>query len=290
MPSKIMRGRREGRVSADTHGPRAKKMHGAGTTGIAGYPGLPCANGFNGFLRALPGDQTLLSPSPARRESVFANLAPALGRQDHTTSPSAAARARPAQLPRPSQPATQRIVTTRTPLCMRRDASREDTVWPRGEAEYFSRYDWTSGIALKRREKFDFWRRRFGAIFATSRNAAGTKPNALCLTGKSPRRRAPTSPSSLRAQAKQSRDRAAGESLDCFVASAPRNDGERPMPSHSSHAPPVPATAAATTHLTRHPMARPARRRRENHAAAVACQARSPLSAARKTSLRPSCW
>ena len=170
MPSKIMRGRREGRVSADTRGPRAKKMHGAGTTGIAGYPGLPCANGFNGFLRALPGDQTLLSPSPARRESVFANLAPALGRQDHTTSPSAAARARPAQLPRPSQPATQRIVTTRTPLCMRRDASREDTVWPRGEAEYFSRYDWTSGIALKRREKFDFWRRDFECFSAASCN------------------------------------------------------------------------------------------------------------------------
>jgi hypothetical protein len=156
MPSKIMRGRREGRVSADTHGPRAKKMHGAGTTGIAGYPGLPCANGFNGFLRALPGDQTLLSPSPARRESVFANLAPALGRQDHTTSPSAAARARPAQLPRPSQPATQRIVTTRTPLCMRRDARREDTGLNKGEAEYFSREIWTGRVALKRLENFVF--------------------------------------------------------------------------------------------------------------------------------------
>src|SRR6266849_757325 len=47
-------------------------------------------NGFNGFLRALPGDRALLPPSLARRGSVFANLAPASGRQDHTTSPSAA--------------------------------------------------------------------------------------------------------------------------------------------------------------------------------------------------------
>jgi hypothetical protein len=44
-------------------------------------------NGFNGFLRALPGDRALLPPSPADHS---ANLTPASGRQDHTTSPSAA--------------------------------------------------------------------------------------------------------------------------------------------------------------------------------------------------------
>src|SRR5713226_2760347 len=43
-------------------------------------------NGFNGFLRALPGDRALLSPSPANKS---ANLTPASRRQDHTTSPSA---------------------------------------------------------------------------------------------------------------------------------------------------------------------------------------------------------
>ncbi len=46
-------------------------------------------NGFNGFLRALPGDRAWLPPSPVRRESVFTTLAPALERQNHTTSPSA---------------------------------------------------------------------------------------------------------------------------------------------------------------------------------------------------------
>jgi hypothetical protein len=44
-------------------------------------------NGFNGFLRALPGDRACLPPSSAELSS--ADLTPASGRQDHTTSPSA---------------------------------------------------------------------------------------------------------------------------------------------------------------------------------------------------------
>ena len=46
-------------------------------------------NGFNGFLRALPGDQACLTPSSAL---LIADLTPASGRQNHTTSPSASAR------------------------------------------------------------------------------------------------------------------------------------------------------------------------------------------------------
>jgi len=44
-------------------------------------------NGFNGLLRALPGDRAFLSPSSAGL--CPANLTPASRRQDHTTSPSA---------------------------------------------------------------------------------------------------------------------------------------------------------------------------------------------------------
>src|SRR6202012_2336392 len=43
---------------------------------------LSLRDGFNGFLRALPGEPGLLSPSSSQ-------CAPASGRQDHTTSPSA---------------------------------------------------------------------------------------------------------------------------------------------------------------------------------------------------------
>jgi hypothetical protein len=32
--------------------------------GYTGSPGIPARNGFNGFLRALPGDRAWLSPSP----------------------------------------------------------------------------------------------------------------------------------------------------------------------------------------------------------------------------------
>jgi hypothetical protein len=45
-------------------------------------------NGFNGLYRALPGDRAFLPPSLSGVAS--ANLTPASGRQDHTTSPSAA--------------------------------------------------------------------------------------------------------------------------------------------------------------------------------------------------------
>src|ERR1700694_3409948 len=68
------------------------------TTSTPESPGIPARNGFNGFLRALPGDRACLPPSsanmvlskPGRADSTSANLTPASGRQDHTTSPYAA--------------------------------------------------------------------------------------------------------------------------------------------------------------------------------------------------------
>ena len=61
-------------------------------------PGVPARNGFNGFLRALPGDRALLPPSPCGLKVLSSpvepneppqDLTPASRRQDHTTSPSA---------------------------------------------------------------------------------------------------------------------------------------------------------------------------------------------------------
>jgi hypothetical protein len=69
-------------------------IHSGGTGTIRHSP----RNGFNGFLRALPGDEFLLPPSPheltADREPGWADRASARlgtsnGCQDHTTSPSA---------------------------------------------------------------------------------------------------------------------------------------------------------------------------------------------------------
>jgi hypothetical protein len=50
-------------------------------------PGIPRAMVY-GLFRALPGDRAFLPPSPA---GLTANLTPASGRQDHTSSPSASA-------------------------------------------------------------------------------------------------------------------------------------------------------------------------------------------------------
>jgi hypothetical protein len=68
------------------------------TTSTPESPDVPARNGFNGFLRALPGDRALLPPSsadmflskPGWADANSANLTPASGRQDHTTSPYAA--------------------------------------------------------------------------------------------------------------------------------------------------------------------------------------------------------
>src|SRR6266545_495998 len=68
------------------------------TTSTPESPDVPARNGFNGFLRALLGDRACLPPSPTDMllskpgwaDSNSANLTPASGRQDHTTSPYAA--------------------------------------------------------------------------------------------------------------------------------------------------------------------------------------------------------
>src|SRR5258707_9338532 len=65
-----------------------KKAHERSHHGHTGnHPAFP-AQWFYGLLRALPGDQALLSPSPAL---LLADLTPTLGRQNHTTSPYASA-------------------------------------------------------------------------------------------------------------------------------------------------------------------------------------------------------
>src|SRR5712672_1910713 len=74
---------------------------------------------FYGLLRALPGDQACLTPSPAL---LIADLTPALGRQNHTTWPYASAsfvRLAIARLtpPRPPHPLPNVRDDRETPLC-----------------------------------------------------------------------------------------------------------------------------------------------------------------------------
>jgi hypothetical protein len=68
------------------------------TTSTPESPGIPARNGFNGLLRALPGDRAFLPPLPRGLKVLSGpvepneppqDLTPASRRQDHTTSPSA---------------------------------------------------------------------------------------------------------------------------------------------------------------------------------------------------------
>jgi len=119
--------------------------------GRAGSPGIPARDGFNGFLRALPGDRACLPPSPSG--SLPPDLTPASGRQDHTTSPSAAKRVRPCAtcvhhiLPRVRD-------DLEPPLLWDRTAKDVELIWVGREQRYFCWRDWTTQITLIPRENF----------------------------------------------------------------------------------------------------------------------------------------
>src|SRR5262245_10896509 len=110
------------------HGPPAKRKAGGSHHRFGRIIRHSLRDGFNGVLRALPGDRAFLPPSPARRVSVFASLAPASGRQDHTTSPSAS-RHSSRDMPRPSHPASNVRDDRDTPLLWVRDNVRKPLIW-----------------------------------------------------------------------------------------------------------------------------------------------------------------
>ena len=97
-------------------------------------------NGFNGFLRVLPGDRAFLPPSPADHS---ANLTPASGRQDHTTSPSAS-QARSSFAPLASTASRPAFVTiAKRPSVWDGTAGVLKLIWGNCEAEYFCETGWT---------------------------------------------------------------------------------------------------------------------------------------------------
>jgi hypothetical protein len=127
------------------------------TTDTPETPGIPARNGFNGFLRALPGDRAFLPPS-STDHSV--NLTPASGRQDHTTSPSAGQRIRQSAAHVHRIPPRVRD-DREPPLRWDETAGNIEVIWGIRKAEYFLRQDWTTQIRLNRRGKSAFWRRAF---------------------------------------------------------------------------------------------------------------------------------
>src|SRR6202140_5768983 len=100
-------------------------------------PGIPARNGFNGFVRSLPGDRAFLSPS-SLRSLLLKNLTPASRRQDHTILPSASGAVR--QKRRRGHRIPPRVRDDREPpLCVGRDDADIELIWSFGKPEYFFR-------------------------------------------------------------------------------------------------------------------------------------------------------
>jgi hypothetical protein len=100
-------------------------------------------DGFNGFLRDLPGDRACLSPSSARCESIVANLMPASRHQDHTTSPSATAPLVLRRHQRPSHPAFHVRDDASAPPDERGTELALLLFLPNEKAKYFLQEGWT---------------------------------------------------------------------------------------------------------------------------------------------------
>src|SRR6185437_10612873 len=142
-PLSSSRGRRESRVPIAPVGPVQTKSTGVGPQVNRSNAGFPCAMVY-GLLRALPGDRAFLPPSPARCASIAADLTPASGRQDHTTSPSAMPALVARRHPRPPHP-TATFVTCATPLLSGGTRGLSPLICPATEAEFFCAKGWTTG-------------------------------------------------------------------------------------------------------------------------------------------------
>ena len=118
--------------------------------------GLPCAMVLTVSFVLSP--VTGLVCHRRLRKLPSANLTPASGRQDHTTSPSASAS--PVSRAAASIASRPYVRDVRvTPLCVGRDARDIDSIWGGGEAESFLSEDWTGQITLIRLNKSGFSRK-----------------------------------------------------------------------------------------------------------------------------------
>jgi hypothetical protein len=101
-------------------------------------------DGFNGFLRALPGDQALLSPSARTAPRLSASLG-APGPHDF------AVRVRIIRPTMPTASTASRLafVTTRPPLVLSRDGCDIIIVSEKTKEKYFGERDWTTRLTLE---------------------------------------------------------------------------------------------------------------------------------------------
>jgi hypothetical protein len=143
-------------------------------------------NGFNGLLRALPGDRAFLPPSPVRCASIVTKLTSASRCQDHTTSPSAPApivsrHYRVHRIPHPTF-----VTIAKRPSGEGGTALALLLFLPKRKAKYFSPGGWTgkslicpSGKSVAAREP---WRMRSRGKYSSSKILFVLRAVAPCST------------------------------------------------------------------------------------------------------------
>jgi hypothetical protein len=115
-----------------------KEAHEQVTTGRAETPAFPARMVLTVSFVLSPVNRAFLPPSLAKADIAFANLTPASGCQDHTTSPSARNVIRLfRRRPRPSHPASRFVTIAHTPLLPRRDGASFGFDLPDGTSRIF---------------------------------------------------------------------------------------------------------------------------------------------------------
>src|SRR5216684_2198887 len=159
------------------------------TTSTPESPGIPARNGFNGFLRALPGDRACLPPSSTDRFclspvgptqlreldasvgasgphdfAVRCNISrPRAGDRSQVFRPALQShRAQNAAASTATHPASVTIAIR--PSCGVGWREFVEMICPTGEAKYFCNKDWTTQISLRKHNKSPCTRNGFGLL------------------------------------------------------------------------------------------------------------------------------
>jgi hypothetical protein len=103
--------------------------------GRTGTPGIPARNGFNGFLRALPGDRALLSPSSRGHPRNLTPTIEASGPHDFAVREPSASRQE--RNPRPPHPRPTSVTIAKRPSVSGRDGERSAGDLPQTATEIF---------------------------------------------------------------------------------------------------------------------------------------------------------
>jgi hypothetical protein len=134
------RGCRECRVlqPAPTASRGVKEAHEQVTTGRAEITGIPCANGFNGFLRALPGEPGFFATVACEGGHRLCKLDTSVGMSGpHDFAVRAQRHSSFRRRPRPSHPASRFVTIAHTPLLPRRDGASFGFDLPDGTSRIF---------------------------------------------------------------------------------------------------------------------------------------------------------